>query len=93
MGRPRKRRRDEVDQPAEEPVESHIGYANLLDGFPGVSNFADFGLVSPPSLQDTHPSIDSAGFGAVTPVQLDLGHTNPFEIQLNQDLGYNSFVS
>jgi hypothetical protein len=94
MGRPRKRRRDgEADEPTEELVESRTEYTNILDDFPGMPNLADFGLISPPLLQDTHSSIDSAGFGAVTPVQLDLGHTNPFEIQLNQDLGYNSFVS
>ena len=88
MGRPRKRRRDgEADEQTEQIVESRNDYENVLNDFQGMPDF-DFGLVSPPSLRDTQSSNGSAGQGAITPAHLNLDHTNPFEIQLNQDLGY-----
>jgi hypothetical protein len=88
MGRPRKRRRDgEADEQTEQIAESRSGCGNILNDFQGIPDF-DFGLVSPPSLRETQSSNGSVGQGAITPAHLDLYHTNPFEIQLNQDLGY-----
>jgi hypothetical protein len=73
----------------EQIVESQTGCDNTLNNFQGMPDL-DFGfsLVSPPSLRDTQSSNGSAGQGAITPAHFGLSHTNPFEIQLNQDLGY-----
>jgi hypothetical protein len=88
MGRPKKRRRGgEADEPTEQPGENQIDYTNIFDEFRDMPDFSGLGPIPPPLLHDGQSSIGSAGHGAMTPAQLDLDHVNPFEIQLNQDLG------
>ncbi|RAR07044.1 hypothetical protein DDE82_002986 [Stemphylium lycopersici] len=90
MGRPRKRRREgEADESAGLPVEAHDEYANVLNNYPEMPNFADFdSMISPPHMHNTHSSNESSGQGAITPGEFDFNLPSQFVPPSGPAFGY-----
>lgn len=90
MGRPRKRRREgQADESAELLAEEQTEHATVIDEYPVITPFSDFGLISPPPLHNANHSSGSTADG--TPSQHSLSLPDTFGISTPSNLEYGLF--